>query len=196
MHELSAGFWGACLLGPTVHCAMCFWCRCSTLQVLYLRVQSCRAFCECFCRKLALTLSDLPEVRRLCGIVKCPDCVTESGSLRWDVNHEDIKAEAIGVWLTAGKGAAVAVLAAADMTPTHLHSDCPFVGRIAHMTLACFPGDRLHLQYAVCLASVVLVPCCNAGFCCVVPMTACSCITLLTTDATFCAVSLACAATC
>ena len=90
--------------------------------------------------------SDLPEVRRLCGIVKCPDCAPKLESLRRDVDHEDIKAEAIAILRDVGKGAAMAVLDTADMAATHLHCDCPFMGRIAHMTPACFPGDRLHLQ--------------------------------------------------
>ena len=106
---------------------------------------TCQTPLSTFC-KLALRLLDLPEVRRLCGITKCPDCVMELGSLRRDVCHEGIKADAIGVWRETGKGAAVEVLEAADMAATHLHCDCPFMGRIAHMTPACFPGDRLHLQ--------------------------------------------------
>lgn len=116
--------------------------------MLYLLAHSFCAFCEhLFCSKFVLTpVSDQPEGRRLCGISKCTDCVMESGVLRRDVDHEDVRAEAISVWRTAGKGAAEDVLAAADMAPTHLYCDCPFVGRIAHLTPACFPGDRLHLQ--------------------------------------------------
>ena len=112
-----------------------------------------RALAASLCRVSCLAHSvtpqiDLPEVRRLCGIATCPDCEPTLHRLRRDVDHDDVKAEAIAVRCDVGKGAAVEVLNAAGMVATHLHSDCPFVGRIAHMTPACFPGDRLHLQYA------------------------------------------------
>ena len=90
-------------------------------------------------------LADLPEVRRLTGISTCPDC-TPDGTLRRNLDHEDVKAEAIATLRARGKGAAAVVLHAVGMAATHLICDCPFLGRIAHMTVACFPGDRLHLQ--------------------------------------------------
>ena len=90
-------------------------------------------------------LADLPEARRLTGLSGCPDC-TPADTLRRDLDHEDVKAEATRLLRTRGKGVAAAVLKAVGMAATHLICDCPFVGRIAHMTVACFPGDRLHLQ--------------------------------------------------
>ncbi len=104
-------------------------------------------------------------MRRLCGIVTCPDCEpSEEHRLRRDVDHEDIKAEAIAVHRELGKGEAKKVLKAAGMVATHLHCDCPFVGRIAHMTPACFPGDRLHLQYAA-VVFVVWIVCARTKAC-------------------------------
>lgn len=99
---------------------------------------------------LKLVFIDLPEARRLCGISQCPDCAPKLGVARRDLDHADVKAAAIATLHTRGKGAARAVLNDADMAATHLLCDCPFTGRIAHLTPACFPGDRLHLQY-VCL---------------------------------------------
>lgn len=85
-------------------------------------------------------------MRRLTGIKKCPDCAPNLHTLRRDLDHEDIKAAAIAALFAEGKVKAKELLDTADMSATHLHCDCPFVGRIAHMTPACFPGDRLHLQ--------------------------------------------------
>ena len=96
---------------------------------------------------LIVARADLPEVRRLCGISTCPDCDQQLQRSRRDFDHEDIRAEAIALRRQVGKkGAAAELLKTVGMAPTHMYCDCPFVGRIAHMTPACFPGDRLHLQ--------------------------------------------------
>ena len=122
-------------LVPLLYIAGMIWCpRC------------CCANCSWSLLPCVNLFSDLPEVRRLCGIVKCPDCAQKLHSMRRDVDHEDIKAEAIAILRNVGKGAAVALLDTVDMAASHLHCDCPFMGRIAHMTPGCFPGDRLHLQ--------------------------------------------------
>ncbi len=70
----------------------------------------------------------------------------ETGQLRRDVNHCAIRMRATLTMLKDGKPAARAVLKGADMVATHLVCDCPFVGGVEHLTPACFPGDRLHLQ--------------------------------------------------
>ena len=75
---------------------------------------------------------------------------------RSDVDHCAIRLEAVTIVQVHGKPAAREVLKRADMVSTHLHCDCPFVGGVEHLTPACFPGDRLHLQYvhAQCLVGV------------------------------------------
>lgn len=96
---------------------------------------------------LLARFTDLPEVRRLCGISGCPDCVLASGRLRQDIDHEAVRQDALRTMLRDGNDeAACAILAEAGLTRTHLQSDCPFLGTIAHLTPDCFPGDRLHLQ--------------------------------------------------
>jgi len=59
--------------------------------------------------------------------------------------------------LERGKGAALAILKTVDMSDTHLRCDCPYNGRIAHMTAASMPGDRLHLQYAFVVCCILIV---------------------------------------
>ena len=85
---------------------------------------------------------DLPEVRRLCGVSSCPDCVPSRELLRRDLDHEDVKAAAIAVLRDSGKGAAYKVLDEADMVATHLLCDCPFTGttiRIVCDRVLCVP---------------------------------------------------------
>ena len=93
---------------------------------------------------------DLPEALRLCGITTCPDCVPHTGTMRADIDHEDVKMRAIAVALVSTKAAAHEVLGVADMDMTHIHSDCPYTGFIANMDMSSFPADRLHLQYVSC----------------------------------------------
>ena len=107
-------------------------------------------FCAVPCIIHALT--DLPEARRLSGVGDCPDCVQATGTLRKEIDYEAVRSEALATLLTSGRKAAVAVLSAVDVSATHLRADCPFFGHIAHMTPACFPGDRLHLQYVSAIA--------------------------------------------
>jgi len=90
---------------------------------------------------------DLPETRKLGGIKNCPDCIRHSGLPRFGVDHEAVKAIAVDLMMRRRKKQAVDTLSdEADMSATHLRCDCPYVGRIAHMTPASMPGDRLHLQ--------------------------------------------------
>lgn len=119
---------------------------------------------------------DLPEEQRLCGVKDCPDCVRSTGVARSDIDHEGVVTAAVAVMLAGTKRQAKDVLKDCDLSFTHLSSDCPFFGYIAHLTPSCFPADRLHLQYVDLhvLRCCYLTPLCSSQ----------------------CVVSLACLVTC
>ena len=114
---------------------------------------------------------DLPESRKLLGIAKCPDCVTkpatlsrkgpahqtihdDDGNLRRDIDHERLRDTACHAMSASTKKAAGIILDRANMDAAHLCDNCPFLGDVAHLTPACFPSDRLHVQCVTRLAYV------------------------------------------
>ena len=67
--------------------------------------------------------------------------------MRSEIDHEDIVQAAVNSLVAEGKATAQQVLREAELVDTVLVSDCPFLGNIANISPACFPGDRFHLQY-------------------------------------------------
>ncbi len=95
---------------------------------------------------------DLPEVRRLCGVKHCPDCMpseAEGGDAmkrRTTDSMEEVLDAAMEACVAQGNGrAAKAMLTAADMSHTHLSAICALL-RLVHFCVSCLPGDRLHLS--------------------------------------------------
>ena len=132
--------------------------------------------CCRFARLSSSSRSDLPEVRKLCGVSGCPDCMRDPDYVRPDppvptpedyepppiptiarTGHATAQViqDALDIILNHGIGLGVKKLTRASLVRTHLEMDCPILS-FRHFSPLSFPGDRLHLAY--------VSPCCPMMF--------------------------------
>ena len=96
---------------------------------------------------------DLPEARKIAGIVGCPDCERLAGDDAEDTIPRTTAGTLTAIedamaFLADGGGVTVArrMLASHGLARTHLEGDCPLMS-LPQFCLSCLPGDRLHLAY-------------------------------------------------
>ena len=106
-------------------------------------------------QRLMTVLVDLPEVRKLAGVLHCPDCQPDPDDPAEDATTPRTTevtlrciAEAIDCLVCGGTLKQVrGILASYGLARTHLEASNPFLA-LHLFCLSCFPGDRLHLAYA------------------------------------------------
>ena len=108
------------------------------------------------CSIMAVILcADLPEVRKLLGVVGCPDCQPDAAAAedadaaaptipRTTEAVQEVLSEAVDTMIFGRITDARAVMTAAGLSWTHTESACPML-HLLHFRFLSFPGDRLHL---------------------------------------------------